>query len=143
MVPINLLAVVVSAVVVFALGWLWYSVLFGKPWMAMMGITPERMAQMGREGKNKMMMGYGIQFVGALIMAFVLAHAVLFANTYLQMSGAVAGGFVGLMNWIGFVAPTTVGMVLWEGKPWKLWMIVSGYWLVSLIIMGIILSLWG
>lgn len=142
MIPINIYAVFVSAIFAFGLGWLWYGPLFGKTWAGLMGWTPEHMAEMMATGKNKMITGYAVQFVGALIMAFVLAHAVLFANVYLQMSGAMAGVTVGFMCWLGFVAPTTVGMVLWEGKPWKLWAIVAGYWLTFLVIAGIILSVW-
>jgi hypothetical protein len=33
-------------------------------------------------------------------------------------------------------------MVLWEGKPFKYWLIVAGYWLVALILSGAILALW-
>ena len=85
---------------------------------------------------------YGIQAVGALLMAFVMSHAFIFASTYLQTSGIAAGLQAGFWNWLGFIAPVTVGMVLWEGKPWKLWMIVAGYWLVTMCTMGVILALW-
>ena len=41
MVHVNYLAVLVAAVVVFILGWLWYSpLLFYKPWMRLRGLDP-------------------------------------------------------------------------------------------------------
>lgn len=49
---------------------------------------------------------------------------------------------VGFWNWLGFVAPVTLGGVLWEGKPWKLWGLNNGYQLLSLLVMGVILALW-
>ncbi len=53
-----------------------------------------------------------------------------------------AGVSVGFGAWIGFVAPVSLGIVLWDGKPWKLWMINAGYYLVGLLLIGSILALW-
>src|SRR5258707_48507 len=137
MVPINYLAVLVCGIVSMGLGMAWYGPIFGKQWIAEMGWTPEHMEAM----KHKSMtMTYVIQFIGALLMAFVLAHMVIFANAYLSMTGFMAGVLVGFLNWIGFVAPATVGMVLWEGKSWKLWLLTAGYFLALLVIMGAILA---
>lgn len=141
MVPINLFAVIASAVVMMIIGFLWYGPLFGKPWSKMMGwgeMTPEKMKEM----QKKAMPGYAISFVGSLLMAFVFAHALVFADTYLNMSGVNAGLQGAFWNWLGFIVPVTVGVVLWEEKPWTLWFINAGYYLVSLAAMGIILSLW-
>jgi hypothetical protein len=139
MVPINYLAVIVSAIAMMALGYLWYGPLFGKQWMTLMGWTTESMAGMQRKGMAKQ---YGIQALGALLMSFVMAHAIVFASAYLHVSGISAGLMAGVWNWVGFVAPVTVGAVLWDGKPWKLWILNAGYYLVGLLIIGVILSLW-
>ena len=32
------------------------------------------------------------------------------------------------------------GVVIWEGKPWKLWFINAGFYLVSLLAMGTVLA---
>ena len=141
MVPVNYLAILASAVVAIIIGGIWFGPLFGKSWMKMMGMdkmSPEEMT----EGKKKMPMLYGIQFVGALVMAFVLSHSLVFASAYLNESGIAAGLMSGFWNWLGFIAPVTIGVVLWEGKPWKLWAIIAGNWLVTLCAMGVILSLW-
>jgi hypothetical protein len=34
------------------------------------------------------------------------------------------------------------GVVIYEKKSWKLWMLNNAYWLVSLLVMGAILSGW-
>lgn len=141
MVPINYLAVLAAGIVSVILGFLWYGPLFGKPWMKLMGLdkfSPEEM----EKGKKMMPMNTFIQFVASLVMIWILAHALIFADAYLGMSGWTAGVFVGFMNWLGFVASVTIGMVLWEGKPWKLWFILNGYNLVNLCIAGVILALW-
>ncbi len=104
-----------------------------------MGINP---ASMSEGQKPSMAMNYGIMAVGSLIMSFVLAHSLVFASSYLHETGISAGLQTGFWNWIGFIAPVTMGSVLWEGKPWKLWMINAGYYLVGLLLIGVLLALW-
>lgn len=133
------MAVIGAAVLSMVLGFLWYGPLFGKPWMKMMGMSKESMKGMKQ---SEMMKMYGIQAVGSLLMAFVLSHSLIFAAAYLNESGISAGLQTGFWNWAGFIAPVTLVSVLWEGKPWKLWLLNNGYYLVSLCAMGILLALW-
>lgn len=144
MVDVNYVAVLVSAVVALAIGSVWFGPLFGKPWMKMaMGVDMGALtSEQKAKGMKMMPMNMAIQFVGALLMAFVLSHALVFASAYLGESGISAGLQTGFWNWLGFVAPVTIGVVLWEGKSWKLWAIVAGNWLVTLCVMGVILALW-
>lgn len=143
MVPVNYLAVLASAVLSMVIGSLWYGPLFGKTWIRLMGWSKTEIEK-GRKEMNgaKMTKQYGIQFIGSLFMAFVLAHALVFAKAYLKEEGISAGLQTGFWNWIGFIAPVTLTSVLWEGKPWKLWLINNSYNLVSLCAMGVLLSLW-
>lgn len=142
MVPINYLAVLVCAVVSMVIGFLWFGPLFGKKWMTLSGMNPDMMKNPTPEMKRNMYRGYAIQFVLALVMAFGLAHTLVFASSYLHMSGISAGLQGGFWSWLSFVVPTTIGMVLWEGKPWKLWIIIVSAWLVTLLVMGSILAVW-
>ncbi len=107
-VPINYLAVLVAAIVNMVLGALWYGPLFGKVWAELSGITGEKMAQMKAKGMGK---SYAVMMVGSLLMSYILAHAMIFANAYLQTGGIMGGLMVGILNWLGFIAPVTVGMV--------------------------------
>jgi hypothetical protein len=135
---INYWAVIVAAVASMAVGFVWYGMLFRKQWMELMGYTVESMGQM-RMSANK---AYILQFIASLVMAYVLAHSLIFASAYTGTTGAAAGMTVGFWSWLGFVAPITLGIVLWENKPWKLWVINASHYLVVLMIMGIILALW-
>jgi len=137
-VNINYLAVVSAAVASMVIGFLWYGVLFKKQWVSLMGITAESMARM-KVSVNK---AYLIQFIASLVMAYVLAHALIFASAYLGAEGVSAGVAAGFWNWLGFVVPVTLGIVLWENKPWSLWLINASHYLVSLVVMGVVLSLW-
>ena len=139
-IPVNYLAVLVAAVANMGIGFLWYGPLFGKMWTELMGwgaMTPERIADRQKKARP----AYAISFVSALVMAYVLLHVIFFANAYAP-SGLQSGLSGGFWMWLGFVAPVTVGSVLWDGKPWKLWVINAGYYLVALLIMGTILGYW-
>jgi hypothetical protein len=102
-------------------------------------ITPEKMDSAKAAGMGKT---YLLAFVGSLVMSNVLAHALVFAGAYFEMSGISAGLLSGFWNWLGFIAPVTLGAVLWEGKSWTLWLLMNGYYLVTLLVMGMILSVW-
>jgi len=139
MVPINYLAVLVAAVVNMVVGSLWYGAFFQKPWMRLSGITQ---ADIEKSKARGMATSYILAFVGSLLMAYILSHFIVFAGDYFNDGSAMRGVSTGFWSWLGFVAPVTLGIVLWEGKSWKLWMINTSYYLVSLMIMGGILSAW-
>src|SRR4051812_25771133 len=109
MVPINLLAVLVSAIVAMVLGGLWYGPFFVKPWMRLMGHDPETMRKPSGGEMAKM---YGIMTIGALFMAYVLAGAIVFMSAFTSITGLKAGIIAAVMNWLGFVAPVTVNYTL-------------------------------
>ncbi|MBX4189281.1 DUF1761 domain-containing protein [Candidatus Parcubacteria bacterium] len=136
-IDINYLAVVVAAVVQMVLGYLWYGPLFGKKWMALMDIDPNNMGDKSGMGKR-----YALMFIGSLIMSWVLVYAITYAGLTIGTIGVTLGLLIGLMNWLGFIAPVTLGSVLWENKSWKLWWLNNGYYIVSLLLMGAILAAW-
>lgn len=140
-VDINYWAVLVAAIASMVIGFLWYGVLFGKIWTRMMGWDPNDTARM-EAMKKEANKGYTLQFIGSLVMAYVLAHALVFASAYSNTTGFNAGLMVGFWNWLGFIAPVTLGSVLWEGKSWNLWVLNNGHNLLSLVVMGVILAVW-
>ena len=136
-VPINYVAVVAAAAASMVIGMLWYGPLFGKPWVALMGWTSEETEAAKAKGKRSMVWAA----LGSLVMAYVLAHSLVFASAYLNASGVPAGLMAGFWSWLGFVAPVSLGVVLWEGRPWKLCVLNNAYWLIALLVMGMILAL--
>ena len=126
---INWIAVIVGAIVAYALGALWYSpVLFGKAWMKLSGV--------GEPKKKGMAKSYVAGFATQLVTAFVLSA---FVGT-LGASTATEGAIVGFWIWLGFLATTMFGMVLWENKPVKLYLISAVQVLVALKVMGAIVA---
>jgi hypothetical protein len=132
---VNLLAVLVAAIANMALGFLWYSpVLFGKQWMSLMGLTAKNMA----EAKKKMGMLYVLSFVATLITGYVLA--VMTQTT--QVLTVLEGLQLGALLWIGFIGPVQFTDVVFAGRPWKLYLINTGYQFIAMLVMSTILVLW-
>lgn len=131
----NMMAVLIAAVATMGVGFAWYSpLLFGKPWMKLMGIT-EKSMQKAKDSLNKI---YGISFVATLVTGYVLA---IFVNTIQALTFSEAISLGGLV-WLGFVAPVQLTDVLFGGRPWKLFAINTGYQLASLLVMSLILVFW-
>lgn len=136
-VDINSGAVFVSTVVAFVIGALWYSpLLFRKAWIRLSGIKPGDMQKSKKKGMGKLYLG---AFIALLVMAYVLAHFV----RYVAASSASDGMQLGFWLWLGFVAPVQFGVVLWQSKPFKLFLIDTCNYLVILEVMASILAVWG
>ena len=130
---INYWAVLVSAVVGFGIGSVWYMPrAFGSQWMALIGKTQADI----KMSFNSTL--FGKTFVATLIMVYILAHFVDYAGATTPGQGALTGWWL----WLGFVATIMFINVLYENKPLKLWAINAGYQLVVLIVVGAILATW-
>jgi len=79
-----------------------------------------------------------VEFARCIIVAYVIARfvALLGIGSWL---GAV---HFGLMVWIGFPVIILTGSVLWENTPWKVAAIHAGDWLVKMLVISIIVTLW-
>lgn len=129
---INYPAILVSAIVYWLLGALWYAVLFAKPWMAL-----EHISMNNPSGMNPVL-PYIVTFLLNLLIAFVLAQFCIWrgANT------AIKGASLGALLWIGFIGPITFTTNMYEMRPVQLFAINELYALVGLFIMGWILGAW-
>jgi hypothetical protein len=55
---------------------------------------------------------------------------------------ALRGAMIGAFCWLGFAGATSFATALFSMKPKELWLINSGYNLVSFVIAGAILGVW-
>ncbi len=132
----NWLAIIVAAIVYFALGSLWFSVLFGKQWMALNNIpepTPE-----SREQMKKLMLPMMIK---TLLMGVVMAIVIGIFISGLGISNTVGGIKFGIaLSLVGIIPLVMADMYLM--KPLKLWFIDAGYHVIGIILISIIVSIW-
>lgn len=131
---INYLAVLVTAVVIFLLGGLWYSkALFAKQWVALQGKSAE---EIQASAKPSPMMFVQV-FICGLIIAYVVA---VIENHFVNLTVA-RGAMVGVLLWL-VAAATSYGTALFSSERRGLWMINTGYNLVSMLLAGMILAAW-
>lgn len=134
MVSVNFLAVIVSAILSMIIGSVWYGPLFGKQWTKLVGFTKEEM----EKGKKEMPKTYGVMFVGSLITSFVLAIVIGMAPERSLTTGITGAFWV----WLGFIVAVKVSDVVFEKKPWNLFYIECGYYLVFLLVAGALFGIW-
>ena len=134
---INDLMVLLAAVAAFALGGIWYSPpFFGPAWMRAHGYTPEKMAEMrATKPQGRTMI---VTFVAQLVMAAVLAYLM----RWIGITGVKPGILFGLLVWAGFAGTVALIANIFSDKPFKVFVIESGYQLVSITLMAAIIGGW-
>lgn len=127
---INYLAVGLAALSAFFLGFLWYTIIFAKPWQELIGMNTK---SNGAETPNlgRLLLG---SFILEIIMAFLLAGTITPAADWL--TGLLTGLIIGL-GWVGLALGVNY---MFEGKSFKLWLINAGYNTVVFAVMGLIIG---
>ncbi len=130
----TLLAILGSGVASIVIAYIWYHPrVFGGVWMRLSGMTPE----MAEKAKRRMLLHTFGGFIASLLVAYVMFWFGAAWSVY-DVAGAVQLAF---WCWIGFAAPVLLSSVLWEQRPFRLYLINAFYWLVALMVMALVL-LW-
>lgn len=136
---ISITAIIVAALANFFIGFLWYSVLFGKAWAKEMNMPMDARPAAGVMVKSLIM-----NLIGCFLLAYVFAHntaAWSFVPGIDQMSPTVQIANAAVFTWLGFFVPVSINTVAWEGKSWKLFFINTSYHLMMVLVSAIILHL--
>ncbi|MEK6914564.1 MAG: DUF1761 domain-containing protein [Nanoarchaeota archaeon] len=131
---VNYLSILSASVFSFIVGMVWYSpALFGNKWAKLASID-------FKKPKNKISVGVSmlLGFLSTLILASVFQYII----NLLKISGPAAGATLGFWFWLGFLATSLLGVILWEGKPWALYILNATYWLINLVVIGAVLGYW-
>ena len=131
-IQLNYLAIGVAAIVQFAVSGVWYSVLFARPWTALVELTEEKKKQANMPAL------FGTAFLGELVTCYVLANVIGFNGSQTFLGGVLTG----LFCWLGFAGATSHATYMFSGKPHKLWLIDSGNNLVAFMLAGGLLAVW-
>ena len=143
---VNITAIIVAVIANFVLGFIWYTPLFGKRWAKEHGFD---MTQ--KPPSSALIKGMAFMIIGSFLTAWVFAHNMAAWNI-VQLTPAPEGvehmppmtpmGNVmssAIFTWLGFFLPVDLGRVAWERKSWTLFFIDTGYHLVSMFVMAIVL----
>ena len=126
---VDYLGIIVATLASYALGALWHSpLMFGDAWAKLSGMDKK----IKSVSKKNMNLAYGGTFLTTLITAFVLS---LFLE---EITAFNEGLMLAFIIWLGFYGTTQLGMVLWEKKSFKLFLINSGHSLAALLVMAAI-----
>lgn len=126
---VSVLAVLVATIVVFALSSTYYTVFAEQ-----LAEVSDAAAAGGQPPPWKL----AVEIVRSLILATVVAG--LAAQG--EIDEWTGGLLLGLALWIGFPFVLWTGAVIWENTRVKLAALHAGDWLVKLIVVAVIVSVW-
>jgi MFS family permease len=129
---VSLVATVVGTLLGFALGAVWYGPLFGRAWMASVGLTDETIRRNTNPATT-----YGTTFVLGLVGCYVLG---LFLGPNPGLAFSVAAGAAAGICW---VATSLATNELFEGRSVRLMLINGGYHAVRFTLFGLAFGLLG
>jgi hypothetical protein len=127
---VNYLAVVVATVVAFAIGFVWYGMVFSRQWSAAYNMTPQQMRPQGA--------GAIAAIVAPLLDSWVLAVLSLSLGAK-SIGDAVVVGF---LVWLGFFAPQLGANTAFQRRPWSLFAIDGAHALVVQLVIAAVVTLW-
>lgn len=132
-IDVNYWAVLVAAVAVMVVGYIWYSVpVFGRMWMNALGKTEE---QIKADYKPTTMLW---TYLVAIVTAYVLSHFIELVGAD-TMARALSTAF---WAWLGFTFTVMATNSFYEGRNSKLFWINVLYHLVTVLVMAAILFAW-
>jgi hypothetical protein len=132
---VNYGAVLAAGIAVFILGGLWYSpLLFARRWVLLLGKTEEELKAGGKVPALMFLQAFLCGLLVAWVMAIVVSH---FADVTLLRAVLIA-----FTCWLGFAGATSYANVVFAQKPLQLWLIDSGYNLVSFILAVVVIVIW-
>jgi hypothetical protein len=133
---ITLGALIAAMVLSVVLGFIWYGPLFGKTWMLLNGmVMPDP-----KPGMRRMFQPTLLSFMSAIFITFVLGFSIAIHNAFYLTTGLVPGLSIAFLMWLGFIVPVYLNLSGWEGKPWKLFFINTGYWFVFMMLTAVLIT---
>jgi hypothetical protein len=129
---VNVWAILVAAVAVLVVSTVWYSA-FSKQ-MAELSPAYADVAANARPPAWKV----AVELVRSLVVATVVAGLA----AQLDIVDWTGGVLLGLVLWIGLPVVLWTGAVMWEKVPPKLAAIHASDWLLKLLVIGVIVSVW-
>jgi len=126
---VNALAILAAAIVVFLVGFSYYAVL---------GEQLAEVSDAAAAGEQPPPWKMAVEFLRGLILAAVIAGLAAEA----EIDEWPGGLLLGLALWVGFPFVLWTGAVIHENTAPKLAAIHAGDWLVKLLVVAVIVSVW-
>lgn len=127
----NYMAIIVSALVYFMIGFWWYGAWFGKRWAAEVGVKMD-----GESGMPNI-----LPMLGQLLTTFLLAFGIALLVQMPGKTGLTAAVLTALGTIVFLLFPMNSSTWFFKSKP-VLFLIEFGYQSVGVMAIAVILSLW-
>jgi len=132
---INLVAVLIAAIVSMVIGFVWYSPwFFGKAWMKSMGVVPGPEADAKKKGMWK-------TFLSSFLLTIVTSYVVAVIVNSVFMRDIYSAIVTGLTLSIGFIVSVRLNDKLFTPMSWTPFLISTGYYTLSIVVMTIVNAL--
>ena len=135
----NIVAILVSAVVAFIIGFLLHGPVLGKLWMRLANIQPT-----GNEKLSDMYGQMAWNMLANIVTASVLSglFVIVFSSPVMGEASAFRGAICAAWVWLGFMVTSSSMEVIWMGRSFKLWLFEAFASLVAIATMGAIIAGW-
>jgi hypothetical protein len=124
---INVLAVLLAVLLRQIIGYLWYApFLFGKTWAKDSGVD---LTKMDPKAQKKAIL---VATLLSIVMAVILHY-------FLDITRSVTpfkGMYIAYWLWMGFTATTALTNYTYQMKPMRLFLVETGYNLITMLLMG-------
>jgi cytochrome bd-type quinol oxidase subunit 2 len=131
---LNWLAILCAGAAYWVLGFVWYSLLFGKMWAAEQerhrGTQPCPSGGMG----PKLISTFVANVIAAAAMAYLIKR-----TGFMDMNHALK---LAVATGLGFAGTAVTIISVWESKSTKVWVIDTGFYLLGAILLAVILISW-
>ncbi len=124
----SFIALGTAVIASFVFGFLWYGPVFGKTWMKLMGKKMEDC-----QGKKPPVAAMLLTLLGTILTTMVLAFII-------HRPERPCGYGVAFLAWLGYYIPLLISTVVWEGKPWGLFLMNAAYYFLNLQLIAAILT---
>ena len=129
--PMNWVAVVLGTVVFFAVGAVWYSALFAKPWQREVGLSDEQL-----KGGRSIPLIMGTCLLLEFVVVLTLGHLFAFLHPGDHVKMMMATGFG-----LAIMSPAIGINYLYQRRSLKLFLIDAGHFVVGMTAVGLVFVL--
>jgi Protein of unknown function (DUF1761) len=120
-----MMVVLIAAIIEWLLGALWFGLVFRKSWLKLVGFDETH------KPTNRAL-GMVSSLIACLLLTYVIAHVVEWAGA----GTFTAGAKLGIVCWLGFMAPPLFTQHIFENRRANLFAINAAYWLLVMAIGG-------
>lgn len=131
---VSFVSAFVATIISMGIGLIWYSPwVVGKIWMREMGYTPESLAEKKKGVAKKYVLSFLSTFITAYALAVVI-NSIFTAELYTLVEA-------GLVLAIGFIVAVKLNDKVFTDASWTLFLIHSGYQILSIVSMSVVIGL--